>query len=204
MPPGCVVTTAAFERFLAAIDPGGSIRREIEQLAADDLAGCTHVGAEARARLESSTLPEDLQEKIVTHYDELHVGANNLGNGEPVAIRSSATSEDSADASFAGLQDTYLWVRGVDSVIDHVRKCWASLYAVESVIYRRAVEIAGAGIGNGSGDSAHDRLAMLWRHVYAQPEHRRPFRSRGGSELGDWARRSSAGKSRRTSTWSEK
>jgi pyruvate,water dikinase len=121
VPPGCVVTTAAFERFLSAIDPAGSIRREIEQLAADDLAGCIRVGAEVRARLESVTLPEDLQDKIAAHYEELHAAASNPGCGEPVAIRSSATSEDSADASFAGLQDTYLWVRGADSVIDHVR-----------------------------------------------------------------------------------
>jgi pyruvate,water dikinase len=54
----------------------------------------------------------------------------------PVAVRSSATSEDSAEASFAGLQDTYLWVRGADSVLEHVRRCWASLYSVESLTYR--------------------------------------------------------------------
>jgi len=54
----------------------------------------------------------------------------------PVAVRSSATSEDSAEASFAGLQDTYLWVHGDDSVVEHVRRCWASLYSVESVTYR--------------------------------------------------------------------
>jgi pyruvate,water dikinase len=53
-----------------------------------------------------------------------------------VAVRSSATSEDSAEASFAGLQDTYLWVHGADSVLEHVRRCWASLYSVESVTYR--------------------------------------------------------------------
>ena len=53
-----------------------------------------------------------------------------------MAVRSSATSEDSAEASFAGLQDTYLWVHGGQSVLDHVRRCWASLYSVESVTYR--------------------------------------------------------------------
>jgi pyruvate,water dikinase len=149
VPPGCIVTTAAFERFLSAIDPAGSIRTEIEKLAADDLAGCIQAGAEARARLESATLPEDLQEMIAAHYEELHVDASNLGYGEPVAIRSSATSEDSADASFAGLQDTYLWVRGVDSVIEHVRKCWASLYAVESVMYRRRLKLPEQGLAMG-------------------------------------------------------
>jgi pyruvate,water dikinase len=146
VPPGCVVTTAAFEQFLAGVDRQGSIRRQIEQLAADDIASCTSAGAEARARLEGATLPEDLQAEISDHYQELHTHAAASGGSEPVAIRSSATSEDSADASFAGLQDTYLWVRGVDSVIEHVRKCWASLYAVESVMYRRRLKLPEQGL----------------------------------------------------------
>ncbi len=149
VPPGCVVTTAAFERFLTAIDPAGSIRREIEQLAPDDHAACSRVGVEVRVRLESAALPEDLQTNISAHYEELQTRAGNDGPGEPVAIRSSATSEDSADASFAGLQDTYLWVRGADSVIEHVRKCWASLYAVESVMYRRRLKLPEQGLAMG-------------------------------------------------------
>ena len=54
-----------------------------------------------------------------------------------MAVRSSATMEDSPEASFAGLQDTYLAVRGADAVLDRVRSCWASLYNDESVAYRR-------------------------------------------------------------------
>src|SRR5579864_783920 len=150
VPPGCVVTTAAFERFLANLDLQQSIRREIARLAADDLEACTRVGVEVRAKIEGATLPADLQEQIAAHYDELHAevhaSTESSGYSEPVAIRSSATSEDSADASFAGLQDTYLWVRGVDSVIEHVRKCWASLYAVESVIYRRRLKLPELGL----------------------------------------------------------
>jgi pyruvate,water dikinase len=61
-------------------------------------------------------------------------------------VRSSATVEDSADASFAGLQDTYLGVRGDSSVLDHVRRCWASLYNVESVAYRRRLGMAEDGV----------------------------------------------------------
>ncbi len=146
VPLGCVVTTAAFERFLAAIDPAGSIRRDIEQLRADDHEGCARAGKEVRARIESAELPEDLQAMIGAHYEELHGRAVSSGATAPVAIRSSATSEDSADASFAGLQDTYLWVRGVDSVVEHVRKCWASLYAVESVMYRRRLKLPEQGL----------------------------------------------------------
>jgi pyruvate,water dikinase len=54
-----------------------------------------------------------------------------------VAVRSSATTEDAADASFAGLQDTYLWVSQADSVIRKIRSCWGSLYSPESLSYRR-------------------------------------------------------------------
>ncbi len=149
VPPGCVVTTSAFERFLFAIDPAGTIRREIDQLEANDHAACTRIGAEARAQFEAATLPEDLQEAIAVHYQELREQNSGIGIPEPVAIRSSATSEDSSDASFAGLQDTYLWVRGVDSVIEHVRKCWASLYAVESVMYRRRLKLPEHGLAMG-------------------------------------------------------
>jgi rifampicin phosphotransferase len=62
----------------------------------------------------------------------------------PVAIRSSATAEDTAEASFAGQQDTYLWVRGADAVLDHVTRCWASLFTERAVAYR-----ARLGIGDG-------------------------------------------------------
>jgi len=149
VPPGCVVTTAAFERFLSAIDPAGSIRRQIEQLEANDRAACMRIGAEVPARFEAATLPEDLREAITVHYEELHERTGRRGVREPVAIRSSATCEDSADSSFAGLQDTYLWVRGLDSVIEHVRKCWASLYNVESVMYRRRLKLPERGLAMG-------------------------------------------------------
>lgn len=55
----------------------------------------------------------------------------------PVAVRSSATCEDQPDASFAGEHDTYLWIRGVDAVIEHVQRCWASLFTDRAICYRR-------------------------------------------------------------------
>src|SRR4029077_16525966 len=55
---------------------------------------------------------------------------------QPVAVRSSATCEDALEASFAGLQDTYLWVKGAAQMISRVRSCWAGLYSVESISYR--------------------------------------------------------------------
>jgi pyruvate, water dikinase len=76
----------------------------------------------------SSRASEDHLEQVAATYKEL---------GEPpVAVRSSAIGEDSADATFAGLQDTYLWVRGAEQVCQAVRDCWASLYNPEAVAYR--------------------------------------------------------------------
>jgi len=69
-----------------------------------------------------------------------------LGDTAPVAVRSSATGEDGEGASFAGLQDTFLWVRGEDAVLDHVRRCWASLYRVESLSYRRRLGLPEGGL----------------------------------------------------------
>ncbi|MFQ5418975.1 MAG: PEP/pyruvate-binding domain-containing protein, partial [Anaerolineae bacterium] len=54
----------------------------------------------------------------------------------PVAVRSSATAEDLPGASFAGQQDTYLWIVGIEAVLSHVRKCWASLYTARAIVYR--------------------------------------------------------------------
>jgi pyruvate,water dikinase len=67
--------------------------------------------------------------------DEVAAAYRALGE-PPVAVRSSAIGEDSAEATFAGLQDTYLWVRGADSVCQAVRDCWASLHNPEAVAYR--------------------------------------------------------------------
>jgi pyruvate,water dikinase len=130
-------------------DPKGTIRRDVEQLPADDLAAITRLGIDVRGRIESAPLPDDLRNAIAARYDELRSKADRAGSSEAVAIRSSATSEDSAEASFAGLQDTYLWVRGVDSVIEHVRKCWASLYSVESLMYRRRLKLPEQGMAMG-------------------------------------------------------
>jgi pyruvate, water dikinase len=154
VPAGYVVTAQAFERALRALDPSGAIRRKIERLPADDGAAIARVTARIRGRIAAAPLPGDVQEAITASYRELRAdrgdgGGNGKGagagenadrdageRGAPVAVRSSATAEDSAEASFAGLQDTFLWVRGAPAVLDSVRRCWASLYNAEAVSYR--------------------------------------------------------------------
>jgi len=132
VPAGYVVTVRAFERGMLALDPAGAIRSEIERLPAGDDAVIARVTARIRSRIAAAPLPDDVQAAIRAGYRGLGAG----GRGAPVAVRSSATGEDSAEASFAGLQDTYLWVRGAQAVIDNVRSCWASLYNTEAVSYR--------------------------------------------------------------------
>jgi phosphoenolpyruvate synthase/pyruvate phosphate dikinase len=70
-----------------------------------------------------------------------------LGDDAAVAVRSSALGEDSAEATFAGQQDTYLWVRGADAVCEAVKKCWASLHNPEAVAYRERFNIANPAMG---------------------------------------------------------
>jgi pyruvate,water dikinase len=136
VPPGFVVRTEAFEGFIDALERCSPVRACVDGLVADELDGMGAVSRELRARIENSPLAADLQQEIRDAYGRL---------GEPlpaVAVRSSATTEDSADASFAGLQDTYLWVTRANSLIDKIRSCWASLYSLESLSYRRRHGIA--------------------------------------------------------------
>ena len=141
VPPGFVVTAGAFAAAVTALDPSGALRAELTALPVDgslDEAG--RVCAAFRARVAAAPLPPEVAAAISAGYAA-------LGDGAPdVAVRSSATVEDSADASFAGLQDTYLGVCGASSVQDHVRRCWASLYNDESVAYRRRLRMAEDGV----------------------------------------------------------
>ncbi len=144
VPPGFAVTTGAYIHAMRAVDPGGAIGRQIGGLDPADAAGITAVTAQVRERILAAPLPAAVRDAITVCYRALP-GAGPAD----VAVRSSATSEDSESASFAGLQDTYLWVRGEDAVAAHVRRCWASLYSVESVTYRRHQDVPEHGLAMG-------------------------------------------------------
>jgi len=133
VPPGFVVCTSAFERFLSALERKEPIRSRVEALLGHELEKITPLSQQLRKRLENTPLPEEVNSEILAALTEL-CGAN---SNPPLAVRSSATTEDAADASFAGLQDTYLWVIGAEATLRAVRSCWASLYSVPSIVYRR-------------------------------------------------------------------
>ncbi len=132
VPPGFVVRTQAFERFLAELERGSPMRARVQALHPEDLEALTACSKTLRARVEEAPLPADVLAAILSAHATLCRDEART----PVAVRSSATTEDAVDASFAGLQDTYLWVLGADQTLERVRSCWASLYSVESISYR--------------------------------------------------------------------
>jgi pyruvate, water dikinase len=142
VPEGFVVRTAAFERFIEALEAEAPLRTLVEALDADDLGGITRVSEMQRARVEAAPLPPALQQCM----RQAHAALCQSDSNAPLAVRSSATTEDADDASFAGLQDTYLWVMGADEVERQVRSCWASLYSVPSIAYRRKQGLPEAGV----------------------------------------------------------
>jgi pyruvate,water dikinase len=138
VPPGFAIATDAFAQVLAAEGLDGPIERELGAAAPGDVAAIDAASARVRALIEAAPLPGAIEAAIRDAYAALSGGAD-----VPVAVRSSATMEDLAGASFAGQQDTYLWVVGADAVLDAVRRCWASLYTARAIAYRRDTGLAG-------------------------------------------------------------
>jgi len=134
VPPGFALTTEGFRRFMA--DAG--IVREVRALLAGidmkDLDALEAASERIRATIEAHDFSEQMEDEIAECYRKLSLRCGLPA--APVAVRSSATAEDLADASFAGQQDTYLWVRGIDEVLHHMRRCISSLYTGRAIDYR--------------------------------------------------------------------
>lgn len=132
VPAGFCVTTSAFERMLAEAPSIPSIHDQLDRLALlspDDREAIRERSAEIRRAIEAIPIPEDLAAAIT-------LPLSRLGPETSYAVRSSATAEDLADASFAGQQDTYLNVVGPAAILEHIRRCWASLFSERAVTYR--------------------------------------------------------------------
>ncbi|MBO0867117.1 MAG: PEP/pyruvate-binding domain-containing protein [Micromonosporaceae bacterium] len=145
VPPGFVVTTDAFHATLSTVDADGTHRGRVGALDPDNLEAVHAVCVHLRELIASAPVPARVADAVMAHYRELDPG----GELPAVAVRSSATLEDAAAASFAGLQDTYLWVRGGQAVLEHLRRCWASLYNAESVSYRLRRRLPEQGLAMG-------------------------------------------------------
>ena len=134
VPDGFVITTDAFRQFM---DDSGSSRLVnglIDNVTQPDAAAVATVAQKAREVIERASVPAVLETEIIEAYEELSYRERDLNI--PVAVRSSATGEDAADASFAGQFDTYLGVTGGRRLVESVRRCWASLFTERAVGYR--------------------------------------------------------------------
>jgi pyruvate,water dikinase len=138
VPPGFALSTTAFQTFIGE----AGLKETISQAIAGPGAAADMDGIAAGARTISdamrlASIPDRLCEELASRYAELAEAAGMAD--PPVAVRSSALGEDSQDATFAGQQETYLWVRGVEDLCDAVRDCWVSLYSPTAVSYRARV-----------------------------------------------------------------
>ena len=128
VPAGFCVTTDAFQRVMADAAVDEPIDR-LSRLSADDREDIGELGADIRAAIEKTAIPDDVAAPIVE-------ALGRFGADGGYAVRSSATAEDLPTASFAGQQDTYLNVTGTAAVLEHIGRCWASLFTDRAVTYR--------------------------------------------------------------------
>lgn len=121
VPPGFVVTTAAYDRFVADNSLAGIINSTLLEEKSS--------GARIRNAFHNAAIPPEIEREILKAYQKFGLGS--------VAVRSSATTEDLPGAAFAGQQDTFLNVVGEEALLDAVRRCWASLWTDRAIAYRR-------------------------------------------------------------------
>ncbi|MCE7987883.1 MAG: phosphoenolpyruvate synthase [Caldilinea sp. CFX5] len=129
VPEGFCVSTAAYQRIMGETP---AIHQYLDQLSLLKVVERDRIGelsAEMRRIIEGIAIPQDIQEEITRHLSR-------LGEKNAYAVRSSATAEDLPTASFAGQQDTYLNIIGKEAILQHISKCWASLFTERAVTYR--------------------------------------------------------------------
>ena len=131
VPGGFATTAAAYRSFLAADGLDRRIKEVLDRLDVDDIDALTRAGAQIREWILATPLPEQLMDEIRGAWDEMSGGQD-----ISVAVRSSATAEDLPDASFAGQQETFLNVRGVDHLVDALHQVFASLFNDRAIAYR--------------------------------------------------------------------
>ena len=134
VPPGFAVTTDSYSVFMEKAGLNKPIFNLLAALDPNNIDALNQVAEKVREMIKTAVIPDDVQKTIGEGYSLLCTKC--AVEALPVAVRSSATAEDLPTASFAGQQDTYLWITGADRVIESVRKCWASLYTARAISYR--------------------------------------------------------------------
>ncbi|MGG7665668.1 phosphoenolpyruvate synthase [Dyadobacter sp. BHUBP1] len=128
VPDGFCITTDAFGEVISGVEIGSLLER-LANVKMGDTQAIMALGREIRGVIEAAAIPGNAREEVLHHLTK-------LGEGDAYAVRSSATAEDLPNASFAGQQDTYLNIVGSDAILQHVSKCWASLFTDRAIAYR--------------------------------------------------------------------
>ena len=150
VPPGFMVTSKAFEFFLEKEKLKPQITGILSGIDLEDTEALEKASKEIRELMEGKEFPKELEEEIIESYhilssddiDESEISQDALdilrNAQEPifVSVRSSATTEDLVTASFAGQQDSFLNIKGSDNLIEHIKKCFSSLYTARAIYYR--------------------------------------------------------------------
>ncbi len=149
VPPGFIVTAEAYRDFIESSGVKADVQRILAELNIEDTISLDKASKKIRGLIEGSKLPQGLQDEIFEAYSILSTSTDlkeadqsaldilkTSREGAFVAVRSSATTEDLADASFAGQQDSFLAVKGEKDLIDKIKKCFASLFTSRAIYYR--------------------------------------------------------------------
>ncbi|MEP6609225.1 MAG: PEP/pyruvate-binding domain-containing protein, partial [Burkholderiaceae bacterium] len=133
VPDGFATTAAAFMLFLDHEDLRGRIAQRLASLNVDDVGELAAAGEQIRKWIASAPLPAAVQAEIIAIFQSIEA---DISSNISFAVRSSATAEDLPDASFAGQQETFLNVTGIDAVLDRIKRVFASLYNDRAIAYR--------------------------------------------------------------------
>ncbi|MBT2757654.1 phosphoenolpyruvate synthase [Mesobacillus foraminis] len=129
VPEGFCMTTAGYQKALEQNETYQTLLNQLTMLKIEDRDQIGEISKKIRQSILETEIPSDVV-KAVTHY------LSQMGEEHAYAVRSSATAEDLPHASFAGQQDTYLNIIGTEAILEHISKCWASLFTDRAVIYR--------------------------------------------------------------------
>ena len=146
VPGGFATTSEAFNKFLIGTGLQDKIKDALQGLDVDDVAALTATGKKIRDMIIEQELPKELEQEIRDAFAEM-----SQGEDIAVAVRSSATAEDLPDASFAGQQETFLNIRGIDNILIAIKEVFASLYNDRAIAYRvhKGFEHAGVALSAG-------------------------------------------------------
>jgi rifampicin phosphotransferase len=152
VPDGFCISTEAFRKSIGEVPSIRELLNRLSPLKAGDRDKIGALSGEIRRVIEGMAIPGEISEEIIRLLSR-------LGEKDAYAVRSSATAEDSPTASFAGQHDTYLNIIGTEAILNHIGKCWASLYTERAIIYR---------LQNGFDHGRVDLSVIVQRMVFPQ------------------------------------